>query len=108
MEGLEWTDREESRPGVPPVLTQAGAEGFFPMGIRFLRAHPRLAHRRHALLAQAPPALRALEKAERHYSDDMPKSAMGEAHEWNECRAAAETLMALGKAYRALIMEEES
>jgi hypothetical protein len=33
---------------------------------------------------------------------------VGEAHEWNECRAAAETLMALGKAYRALIMEEES
>jgi hypothetical protein len=108
MEGPEWTDREESRPQPPPRLGLEAARALLGPGLYFLAAHPDLPSCRHSALGSMPAALRALEKAERCYSDDMPKSAVGEAHEWNKCRAAAETLMALGKAYRALIMEEET
>lgn len=107
MEGLEWADRGESRPQPPPRLDLETARALFGPGLYFLAAHPGLSSCRHMALGSMPAAMRKLEKAERYYSDDMPKSAVGEAHEWNECRAAAETLVALGRAYLSLIMEEE-
>lgn len=107
---MEWLeDRgDESRPQPPPNLTPEIAARLFGKPVTILFSHPGLWERRHALLSRMPQALRTLERVERLYSDDSPKTRVAEAHEWNECRSAAETLKRLLIGYLALIHEEET
>lgn len=109
---MDWlTDQEDSRPQPPPTLDVTTARALFQnptlvfcpsrSGLQSLTT------RRHALLACLPANCRRLEKAERLYSDGLPKTAVGQAHEWNECRATAEDLLRLTRAYLSLLLEEE-
>lgn len=107
---MEWVEdrQDEGRPQPPPNLTLTTAQTLFSNpGLQFLSTHPGLPSSRHRVLSCLPSTLRKLEEAERLYSDDSPKSRVGQAHEWNECRAAVEELLNLGRAYLALVMEEE-
>jgi hypothetical protein len=102
----EW-QRDMAAPGVPPKLTPSVASALFNRPVLLLASHPGLRTRRETLLASMPSTLRRLEKATRLYHDDSPKTRVGEAHEWNECRAATEALLHLGRAVLATLQEEE-
>lgn len=109
---MDWlAEQEDGRPQPPPTLDVATARILFQnptlvfcptrSGLQSLTT------RRHVLLGSLPAACRKLEKAERLYSDGSPKTKVGEAHEWNECRATAEDLLRLTRAYLSLLLEEE-
>lgn len=110
MEGLEWAEweRDEGRPGVPPSLTAGDITSLFGRSLTLLTAHPGLRVSRRELLGELPTLVWALRKAEGRYGDDMPKTTVGEAHEWNECRAATEALLRLLGGYLSLLLEEET
>ena len=98
---------ESSRPQPPPNMDRSTAAQLFGGPITFLKTHPSLGNSRQRLLQSITTAVQSLSRAETLYSDDCPKSAVGLAHEWNQCRSRAETLKQALIAYTALLAEEE-